>query len=180
MAQQHFRCPNCGMVDLLTYPAALVDDPARWPPICPTPECFDVRMVRAPRPGDFAMDAKEPNAQQVVWRDVYDKNPATGDVERFQRREVVGSVHQMRQIEADSERRFRNGEGEPMRFRMLSTDRSNKDVGSFGREGTIGAQHYDSGNPPVQKSGRVKVTRHGADKPDLPLAPGCGASPLKG
>lgn len=159
---------------------SIVEGASRRAPFCATcvreDESF-IRMEWLPQVG--AMDAKEPNAQHVVWRDVYDKNPQTGDMERYQRREVVGSVHQMRQIEADSERRFRNGEGEPMRFRMLSQNGSNKDVGSFGTAGQIGQQHYDSGNPPIQKSGRVRVTRHGRTKPDLPIANGCGISPLK-
>lgn len=125
------------------------------------------------------MDAREPFQTYQVARDVYDRNPATGDTERHSRLETIDSLHTMRKIERDSEQRFRNGEGEPMRFRMLSTDRSNKDVGSFGREGQIGAQKYDSGNPPVQKGGRVSVQRHGARKPQRAVARGGGFSPLK-
>jgi hypothetical protein len=127
-----------------------------------------------------AMDAKEPVQRYEIHRDVYDKNPSTGQMERHSRREVIDSTHKMRAIEKDSEQRFRNGEGEPMRFRMLSQDRSNKDVGSFGTAGKIGDQAYDSGNPPLKKSGKITVARHGAEKPQVAVARHGGVSLLKG
>lgn len=125
-----------------------------------------------------AMDAKEPGSRFTVMRDVYDRNPETGNMERFQRPEVIDSTHTMRRIEQDSEQRFRNGEGEPMRFRALSQNRSNLDSGSFGTEGQIGEQHYDSGLTP-QKKPNVEVRRHGQKKPRIAVARHAGSSPLK-
>lgn len=179
------RCTDCGTLSLVVYRVADVGG-SYWPPRCPV-AIFDVdtvsacrgRLEMAPQPGDYTIDAKEPFQRTEVWRDVYDRNPATGEVERHQRLEVVDSVHKMRTIEADSERRFRNGEGEPMRFRALSQNRSNLDVGSFGAEGSIGAQTYDSGRAPV-KSGKVSVTKHGAKKPQVKVARGGGQTALKG
>lgn len=95
--------------------------------------------------------------------------------------ERIDSLHKLRQIERDSEQRFRNGEGEPMRFRMWNQDRSNKDVGSFGAEGRIGDRVYDSGQAP-QKQSNISVARHGEKKPRRALGPGMkgAASPLRG
>lgn len=106
-----------------------------------------------------------------VWRQVMTKD---GPV---QIRETVDSLHKMRAIEKDSEQRFRNGEGEPLRFRGLSQNRSNMDTGLFGAAGQIGEQAYNSGVP-LQKSGKVSITRHGSEKPDIPVVRGMGASPL--
>lgn len=172
MPLHDYRCTECGTRLFDVYRSIAEGARARLP-LCPDCQC---PMGWIPQVG--AMDAKEPFQAYTVARDLYDKNPLTGDTERHQRIERIDSLHTMRKIERDSEQRFRNGEGEPMRFRMLSTDRSNKDVGSFGREGQIGAQHYDSGNPPVQKSGRVSVTRHGVHKPDRAVTRGGGFTAL--
>ena len=85
---------------------------------------------------------------------------------------------ELRQIERDSEQRYRNGEGEPLRFRGYANNRSNLDQGSFGTAGQIGERTYDSGTP-LQKSGKVSITRHGTEKPRVTVARGAGASPLK-
>jgi hypothetical protein len=127
-------------------------------------------MEMAPQPGDFAIDAKEPFQQFNVMRQQVVKG---GDVVQVQ--ETIGSVHQMRKIERDSETRFANGEGEPMRFRAWSQGRSNKDVTSFGTEGSIGGRSYDSGKAPTKK---FTTTRHGQTKPTVAVARGAGHSPL--
>jgi hypothetical protein len=44
----------------------------------------------------------------------------------------IESFRQMHQLEAQSERQARNGEGQPMRFRMLHQYRSNREVNTFG------------------------------------------------
>lgn len=88
---------------------------------------------------------------------------------------VIDSLHKLRQLEQQSEQDYRNGEGEPLRFRMWNNNRSNKDVNSFGESGTIGEQAYGSGEK-LEKHGRVSVTRHGGDEPDIPVAPGLPAS----
>lgn len=93
--------------------------------------------------------------------------------------ETIDSTHKMRLIEKDSEQRYRDGEGEPLRFRMLSQNRSNKDVGAFGTEGSIGDRHYDSGKAPEKKS-NIGIERHGQKKPRIKTARGGGKTALKG
>jgi len=163
MAQQYFRCTRCHQVVLLTYRAAEVDDP-NWPGRC---ECRG-NLERSPRPGDFAMDASSGPGFKAFT------------INRDGQRVVVDSLSKLRSIERDSEQRYRNGEGEPLRFRMWNQTRSNKDVGSFGTEGQIGTRTYGSGEPLV-KGGRVSIKRHGQDAPDVITGPGVssdGSSPL--
>lgn len=93
----------------------------------------------------------------------------------------IDSLHTMRRVEQESEQRYRNGEGEPIRFRMWNQDASNKDANSFGEAGTIGEQAYASGQQP-QKSGKIGVRRHGGDRPTIAVGAGVqqkGASPLR-
>jgi hypothetical protein len=85
--------------------------------------------------------------------------------------ETIDSLHKLRQVEADSEQRYRNGEGEPLRFRLWNNESSNRDQNTFGTGGTIGDRTYGSGEPLV-KHGRVQVTRHGETEPDAPIGPG--------
>lgn len=44
----------------------------------------------------------------------------------------VESLHQIRQIERESQRRAADGEGQEVRFRMYSQDRSNRHTNTFG------------------------------------------------
>jgi len=92
----------------------------------------------------------------------------------------IDSLHKLRTIERESEQRYRNGEGEPLRFRAWTQEASNMDVGAFGTAGKIGDQVYDSGTPHT-KSEKVSVRRHGETKPKVPLGPGLrrATSPLK-
>jgi hypothetical protein len=92
--------------------------------------------------------------------------------------ETIDSLHKLRKIEADSEQRYRNGEGEPLRFRGYAQDRSNMDRGAFGTAGSIGDRTYDSGKTP-QKKPNISVTRHGQHKPRVPTARRGGVSPLR-
>jgi len=170
MAQQHLTCPNCGLADVFTYRAADVDDPHLWPLVCPG--CGAARLVQTPRPGDFAIDAKEPFQRFSVYRQQPDRSGALVQVE-----ETIDSLHKVRAIEKDSEQRYIDGEGEPLRFRGYSTTASNRDVPAFGREGTIGGRAYDSGSTPAKKP-NIDVTRHGQQKPKIPVARHGGASPL--
>ena len=86
--------------------------------------------------------------------------------------ETIDSVHKLRQVERDSEQRYRDGEGEPLRFRAWTQDSSNRDVGSFGREGRIGDRVYDSGQTP-QKKPNISIRRHGERNPISPWGLGC-------
>ncbi len=146
MPQQHLRCPYCGLLDLFTYRAADVDDPALWPLVCPG--CGAAHLERAPQPGDFAIDAKEPFQRFTVHR---------------QQPQRDGTLVQV--------------EGEPLRFRGYSTSASNRDVGSFGVAGTIGGRTYDSGQQPQKKS-NIGIKRHGQKKPKIDVARFAGKSPL--
>lgn len=172
MPLHDFSCPVCSAILQDLYRSIDIGGMGD-PPLCP--RCGTLMDWVVPV---VAMDAS-PFQPFEISRDVYEKNPDTGDVERFQKREVVDSLHTMRTIEADSERRFRNGEGEPLRFRMLSQNASNKDVGAFGSEGKIGEQSYASGQAP-QKKPNIDVRRHGAKKPQVKVAKGAGQSALKG
>jgi hypothetical protein len=169
MPQNYYYCSGCGTTILLTYKAADVDS-EDWPPLCDFPGCDGVLELR-PQPGDFAMDVGgvKGAAFKAFTVDV-DGTPTQ-----------VDSLHTLRRIERESEQRYRNGEGAPLRFRMWNQDKTNKDVGSFGTAGRIGDQVYDSGTP-VPKSRKLGVTRHGQQKPRVPLGPGLSRvkSPLKG
>lgn len=96
----------------------------------------------------------------------------------------IDSLHTARKVEQISEQRYRNGEGEPIRFRMLNNDRSNRDKNSFGETGTIGDRTYASGDAPAPRRKKIGVTRHGEHAPDhLKAGPGMHgriASSLKG
>ena len=156
------------MIDLLTYPASVVGGPD-WPPLCTTPECVDQRMVHAPQPGGFAFDVG--GVKTAAFR--------AFDVDVDGRSTTIDSLHTLRRVERESEQRYRNGEGEPLRFRMWNQDRTNKDVGSFGTAGRIGDQVYDSGSPPPAKPKKVDIRRHGQKKPKIRVARHAGQSPLK-
>lgn len=97
-----------------------------------------------------------------------------------QRAETIDSMHTLRKIERESEQRYANGEGEPLRFRVYNQDHSNMDTNSFGREGAIHGRAYDSGKTP-QKKENIATRRHGERKPTVSLGPGMrrAATPLK-
>lgn len=48
------------------------------------------------------------------------------------RKVTIESFAQMHKLERESEQQARNGEGQPLRFRMLHQHRSNKEVNTFG------------------------------------------------
>lgn len=139
-----------------------------WPPFCLA--CIGVRVELAPQPGDFAMDVGGVKGAGFKAFDIAVEGA----------RVQVDSLHTLRRIERESEQRYRNGEGEPIRFRMWNQTASNKDVHSFGTEGKIGERTYDSGIPPPQRSPKIGVTRHGTKKPKIAIAKGAGQSALKG
>lgn len=182
MPWQHFRCAACAVIELVTYKAADTDDPEVWPPRC---ACGEVMQV-APQPGDFKFDVRTDGdggrgvgatkgfQKFTVYRQVPGKDgkPVQVPVE-------IDSLHKLRQVEADSEQRYRNGEGEPLRFRAASQDHSNMQVGLFGTSGKIGDLEYDSGSSPrIRKPDKVEIRRHGERRPNLPTAKHGGESPL--
>lgn len=176
MPQAHFRCPTCLTLTLLTY--RMVDTEGDWPPHCP--RCA-IRLERAPQPGDFTMDLRTDGAGSRGFQkfSIHRQVPTRTGLRQVE--EQIDSLHALRKIEHDSEQRFKDGEGEPLRFRAYQQDGSNLDVNSFGTEGKIGDRAYDSGQQPV-RSGKVDLRRHGQTKPKIPLGPGLrrAGTPLKG
>lgn len=164
MALHDFVCPTCGFILQDQYRSLAVGATGDRPtcPACGAPEMEWIVPV-------VAMDVG--GVKGAAFR------AFTVDVDGTA--QVIDSLHTLRKVERDSEQRFRNGEGEPMRFRMWNNDRTNKDVHSFGTAGTIGEQTYDSGQAPQQKSGRVSITRHGVKPPKVTVARHAGQSPLK-
>jgi len=170
MPSNYYRCPTCGTLHLITYRLRDVGGDG-WPPICgavPPAEATYWGLCRgvleiAPQPGDFAMDARSDGGTgkgfQKFSVDV-DGHPVE-----------IDSLHKLRTIERESEQRYRNGEGEPLRFRAWTQEASNMGVSAFGDRGKIGDQVYDSGTPHT-KSEKVSVRRHGETKPSIPLGPG--------
>ena len=129
-----------------------------WPPRCT--QC-DTPMEMAPQ--EMRLDLKSDGGTDQSFQKFsisVDGKPV-----------LIDSLHKLRQVEKESEQRYRNGEGEPIRFRMWNQTASNKDVHTFGEQGTIGDQTYSSGERPA-KSGKVAVRRHGETKPTVKLGPG--------
>lgn len=117
MALHDYRCTLCGAVFPDVYRPISIGAQAD-PPHCPA-----CRVPTAWIPAIGAIDALEPN-QEFVTYDGQDR-PV-----------LVESFAQMRKLERDSEQQYRNGEGQPLRFRALHQNRSNKDVNSFGEAPT--------------------------------------------
>jgi len=159
MATSYYRCVICRSVELITYPAAYVGTPD-WPPCCLV--CGGA-LEFAPQPGDFAMDARSDGGTGKGFQKF--------SVDVDGRPVEIDSLHKLRTIERESEQRYRNGEGEPLRFRAWTQEASNMGVSAFGDRGKIGDQVYDSGTPHT-KSEKVSVRRHGEKKPSIPLGPG--------
>lgn len=171
-----YRCPHCAAVlEDVVFPAALGATAAA--PSCPQ-GCRRRMQVIPIANFDLRTDGASGRGFQKF--DVYQQVPDR-DGTLIQQRVTVDSVHTLRRIERESEQRFRNGEGEALRFRMASQDASNRQSGSFGNAGTIGDQAYE-GAVPLKKSGKVSVKRHGETKPTVKLGPGMrgAASALKG
>lgn len=175
MLQGHYRCPPCAQVWLMIYHTLDVGGD-HWPPRCPdcgTPTTF------APQPGDVVIDAKSDGESPRGFQKftIHRQVPTRDGLQQVE--ETIDSVHKLRQIEHDSEQRYKDGEGEPLRFRGYNNDASNRDVNAFGTAGRIGDRTYDSGAQPTKKS-NIAVTRHGATKPTVKVARHAGRSPLKG
>lgn len=163
MARADYRCPGCGQVFEHTYPmsvGAIASAPYHEP--C---ECY-MEWIPAARfdlktdgEGDKGGFQKFTVHRQVPTRDGL-----------VQVEETIDSLHKLRQIEKDSEQRYRDGEGEPLRFRAYSNEPTNKDVGLFGP--------YVPESAGLKKSGRVKVkaiTPPDGSEPEVSVGPGMSA-----
>lgn len=181
MPLHHYVCDDCHH-RTEEYRSVQEGGSAR-PPACPYcsaltdyPGDRDVPMRRVIAP--CAVDAKAPFQVFDVERLQPMKDPVSGRWVQGQVRETIDSVTTARRIEADSERRYANGEGEPLRFRVYNQDASNMDQNSFGAQGVVGGRAYDSGATP-QKKPNIATTRHGTRKPRTPLARGGGVTALR-
>jgi hypothetical protein len=173
-----YRCPACGVIqEDVVFSMAI--GAAASAPDCP--QCqFQLgrrrRVTMVPVPAanfDLKTDGQGDRGFQKfsIHRQVPTRNGLV------QQEEVIDSLHKLRQVEKDSEQRYANGEGEPLRFRGYAQNSSNMDVGSFGTAGSIGGRAYDSGRAPTKK---MPVTRHGTKKPTVAVAKGGGVTALKG
>lgn len=166
MPQQHYRCPVCGTLELIGYTVADTRR-ADWPPTCVT--CLGTRMEMAPQ--QMLIDARSDGGTGKGFQKF------TVDVDGHPTE--IDSLHTLRRVERESEQRYRNGEGEPLRFRMWHQDHSNREVSAFGTAGTIGTRTYDSGTP-AAPTPKIGVQRHGQRKPKIRVAKHAGQSPLGG
>lgn len=113
MPLHDYQCVEDGT--LLTDQYRSVEDGAQaHRPLCPT--CGN-RMAWVPAVG--AMDAFEPGGKFSMYDG--QNRPVT-----------VESFAQMRALERVSEQQYRNGEGQPLRFRALHQDHSNMLDNTFG------------------------------------------------
>lgn len=168
MPLHFYRCDACGAL-LEEYRSVHEGGTARLPR-CPCgATCRWVIPV-------VAMDAKEPFQRFEVSRQVMTRAGLE------ERRETIDSLTKLRKIEHDSEQRYRDGEGEPMRFRAWTQESSNMDRSAFGDSGTIGDRAYTRTGETPAMPGNIGVKRHGQRKPDVTLGPGLrrATSPLKG
>lgn len=166
-----YECPGCpGLIRNHRFSAALGAKASA--PLCPVCEIY-----MEPIPAIGRMDVGGVKGASFQAFEISRLVPSRhGMVEQTER---IDSVHKLRAVERDSEQRYRDGEGEPVRFRAWNQDRSNLSVSSFGTSGRIGDQTYDAGQTPTKKP-NITTKRHGSKKPDVKVARGAGKSPLKG
>jgi len=111
MPLHDYWCQTCGQISVDIYRSVLVGAQADPPTHCDRP------MAWIPDIG--AMDAFEPGQEFEV------RNGQNQLVK-------VESFAQMHKLEQESEQQFRNGEGQPIRFRMLHQHRTNREDNTFG------------------------------------------------
>ena len=116
-------------------------------------------------PAVGAMDAFEPG-QEFTTSD--------GQGNRI----TIESFAQMRQLERDSEQQYRNGEGQPLRFRALHQHRTNREVNTFGE-----APQEKPTREAAERFAPKAIAGGDGSAPDIPFGPGVhegNASALKG
>lgn len=171
MPLHDYHCPACDMILQDIYRP--IDTGGRVdPPRCPA--CDRLMEWIIPL---VAMDVGGVKTAAFKAFTIHRQVPTKDGLQQVEER--IDSVHKLRQIEKDSEQRYRDGEGEPVRFRAYNQDASNRDQNSFGESGQIGERSYDSGQAP-QKKKNIDVRRHGTQKPKTKVARGAGQSALKG
>ncbi len=120
MPQHNYRCPTCRAIARnVTVPIAI--GAARAAPVCPT--CAPLRMEWIPQIG--RMDAGSVKTAAFEAFDTFDTHGKPVRVDNFRA---------LRRIESDSEVAYRNNEGQLLRWRDASMDKSNRDVHSIARQ----------------------------------------------
>lgn len=105
MPVNDFACPECDFVIADQYHPSYL---AR--PVCPKDHILMERL--------WSMSAGKPF-------EPFEVDLGDGPVQ-------IGSLGDVRRIERESEKRYRNGDGAPFVFRAYSQDPSNRDVNVFG------------------------------------------------
>lgn len=137
---------HCGV--LLTDIYRSVEEGAqRHPPPCPV---CGAAMAWIPQVG--SMDAYEPFQEF----ETYDGQ---------NRKVLIDSFSKLRKLEAESERQYKNGEGQPLNFRRWSQDRSNRDVSALHAS-------WDGGEQPSPEAKRRFGGRALAAEPEVRFGPG--------
>lgn len=159
MAVHDFWCPACGRV-LTDVNVPVAIGATAGAPDCPdgcrrgTPQALPVKMT--PIPGIGRMDVGGVKGASFKAFDTYNHR---------NERVRIDSTHKLRQVERESEQAARNGEGQPIRFRMWSQDRSNRDVNTFG------ASPQQTPDPEYVKRFGPGL-RRAAEEPEVGFGPG--------
>lgn len=125
MALHDFVCPRCRWV------AVDVNVPISEGALAARVICPDCQITMAWIPQVGRMDASS--------------GPGFEAFETYNSRNekiTISSLKQLRDVERQSEIDYRNGEGQPLVFRMFSNDRSNKDQSALHK-------HWDGGEQPT-------------------------------
>lgn len=153
MPLHDFFCQSCGHVLVDQYRS--VDEGAQaHPPACPQCHC---RMAWIPQVG--RMDLLSDGSGKFTTYDGQNQH-----VE-------VDSYAAMHRLEAESEQQYRNGEGQPVRFRALHQHRSNLSENTFGNNPSA---HPSAAGK--SKFGLQGGTRRLAGEPDVTFGPGVDES----
>lgn len=151
MALHDYVCPTCGASAVDIY-RPVTERASEHPPDCPT---CQTPMLWIPAVG--AIDAYESVAFTTSVRQ---PDGSYKDVR-------IHSLHDIRRIERETEQAHRNGEGQPMRWRDYSQDRSNGDVHTFGASPALTPSKTTArGVPFTLRKGEQVAVDHGVEVED--------------
>lgn len=94
------------------------------------------------------------------------------------RRTEVASLHDIRRLERESEARNRNGEGQVLRWRDYSQDRSNWDVHTIAPDPSLRPGRLSNGQRVSVRRGAAVAEDHGSVE-DAPTSGPCTLAPLE-
>lgn len=119
MPLHDYRCPVCGTEVIDVY-VPVTERASQRAPICSGAECGNQPMDWLPQIG--SMGLIQDSAREVIQ--VLQPDGSHKPVE-------ITSLADIRRLERESEIAYRNGEGQPLRWRAYSQDKSNDDVPLF-------------------------------------------------